>query len=267
LQLHEFASIAQPRTNTINRRPPQFKRFGCDNLQYLAIAQGRVTMRAFNRFLVFSALVCSASNVGAALVQRDFSMSGDNLVTFDSTSNLEWLDVSVTVGMSYQAVLGSSYVTTYGFRYATGAELIALYDHAGGDGSYYVPRTPDGNVNGVPSAGNYDAASLLIAIMGCTSDVLGQLCDQAEQDWHIGMYGPEVVGAMQSASIVDAFNAPDSRAGTAAMWLDFSDTVPGRAQTDQGSYLVRAVPVPATVWLFGSGLVWLYGMSRKRRRN
>jgi hypothetical protein len=35
---------------------------------------------------------------------------------------------------------------------------------------------------------------------------------------------------------------------------------------DVGTPAVSAVPVPATAWLFGTGLAGLLGFSRKRRR-
>ncbi|MBX3235045.1 MAG: hypothetical protein KF814_02740 [Nitrospiraceae bacterium] len=59
--------------------------------------------------------------------------SGDQLLTFDSDTNLEWLNLTATADRSYLDILGGSggYTTTYGFRYATGAEISTLWQHAG----------------------------------------------------------------------------------------------------------------------------------------
>ena len=180
-------------------------------------------------------------------------------ITYDEDTNQEWLDVTETVGMSYAEVLASTYVTQDGFRYATEAELITLYNNAGGGGNYY-------NTNGgTPIAANYNAAMLLLDFMGCTSYVVGADCDRAGQDWHIGMFGPEVSSGYQTASVVDAYNPPEQI--KAAMWLDYVETgpYPSRTTDDWGSYLVRtAVPIPPALWLFSSGLLGLVGMARRK---
>jgi hypothetical protein len=179
--------------------------------------------------------------------------------TLDSNTNLMWLDITETVGMSYSEVLSSDFVTQDLFRFATMDELSALYNHAGGSGNYYVPRTSNGGVNGVPDGNNYTAARTLLDLMGCTSYIVGQQCDLAEQDWHIGFYGPEVINGIQTASVVDAFGERDYRNGKAAIWLDFAETVPSRTRRDFGSYLVRINPIPEPTgfWLFSAGLIIL----------
>ena len=190
-------------------------------------------------------------SVNAALVDM-------GKITYDSDTNLEWLDVNETVGTSYSDVLTSVYVMQEGFRYATEAELIVLYDNAGGGGVYY-------NSNGHPIATNFDAAELLIELMGCTSYTINKPCDQVNEDFHIAMFGPEVIGGLQTASLVDAFYPPDSRSGEGAIWLNYADTNPVLTEF-WTSYLVRVapVPIPAAVWLFGSGLIGLIAFAKRR---
>lgn len=69
-----------------------------------------------------------------ALIQKDLVPgSGDQLLTLDTDSSLEWLNLTVTVNRSANEVLGGfgGLTTTHGFRYATGADLGTLYTHAG----------------------------------------------------------------------------------------------------------------------------------------
>ena len=68
-----------------------------------------------------------------ALLQQDLvPASGDSLITFDTDTNLEWLSLTKTVNLSISDVRNGTggYATTYGFRYANGAELQALWNHA-----------------------------------------------------------------------------------------------------------------------------------------
>jgi hypothetical protein len=69
-----------------------------------------------------------------ALVQQNLvSGTGDQLITLDTETNLEWLNLTATANLSYLEVLGGAggYTTTYGFRHATGPEISTLYQHAG----------------------------------------------------------------------------------------------------------------------------------------
>lgn len=69
-----------------------------------------------------------------ALIQQNLVPgTGDHLITLDTDTNLEWLSLNATANLSYLDVLGGAggYTTSYGFRYATIPELMALWNHAG----------------------------------------------------------------------------------------------------------------------------------------
>lgn len=53
--------------------------------------------------LAASFLIFSQASM-AAFVVRDLHVVGDGLLTFDSVTNLEWLDVTASVGRSYNDV-------------------------------------------------------------------------------------------------------------------------------------------------------------------
>ena len=69
-----------------------------------------------------------------ALIQQDLVPgSGDQLLTLDTDSNLQWLNLTVTAGRSYNEVMGGfgGFTTTHGFEYADGAQIGELCAHAG----------------------------------------------------------------------------------------------------------------------------------------
>ena len=89
-----------------------------------------------------------------ALLQQDLvPASGDSLITFDTETNLEWLSLTKTANLSISDVRNGAggYTTTYGFRYANGAEVQALHRHAGI--TRFAPNqpvlVPDSNSTGI----------------------------------------------------------------------------------------------------------------------
>lgn len=69
-----------------------------------------------------------------ALIQQDLVPgSGDQLLTYDTDTNLQWLNLTATAGRSYNEVMGGfgGFTTTHGFQYADGAQISDLRLHAG----------------------------------------------------------------------------------------------------------------------------------------
>jgi len=69
-----------------------------------------------------------------ALHQQDLVPgSGDQLLTLDDTTGLQWLNLTTTATRSYQDVLADfgGLLGTYGFRYATLTEVTDLLTHFG----------------------------------------------------------------------------------------------------------------------------------------
>jgi hypothetical protein len=77
--------------------------------------------------------------------------------TYDPATHLSWLDLTATVGQSYDAVVGGfgGYVAD-GWRYATPDELGQLFTDAGGVGPFNTAFTLQ----------NHPAASELLGLMG-----------------------------------------------------------------------------------------------------
>jgi hypothetical protein len=87
------------------------------------------------RILAGSLLAFHLVNAAAELpVAIDWKKPGDGLLTYDSASGLEWLDLSYTTDRSYNDIVrqlgpGGEFE---GFRYASIAEITGLWDNLGG---------------------------------------------------------------------------------------------------------------------------------------
>ena len=91
-----------------------------------------------------STSVSIVSAAATALTELDLISAGDGLLTRDSDSGLDWLDVSATSGLSFNGIVADvGGWASLGFRHATATELCALFAiHAA------VPASgcPTGNV-------------------------------------------------------------------------------------------------------------------------
>ncbi len=63
----------------------------------------------------------------------DWQAAGDGLITRSVGQGLDWLDVTYTIGQSYDTTLSQMGVggILEGFRYATGAEILTLANQNG----------------------------------------------------------------------------------------------------------------------------------------
>ena len=93
----------------------------------------------------------------ATILEKDLNIPGDKLLTVVPSTGLEWLDVTATLGLSYDEALGTTFVTTQGFRHANTNEVSALYIAFG-----IINQT------GSAVAVNFAGTQSLLALMGCT---------------------------------------------------------------------------------------------------
>lgn len=69
-----------------------------------------------------------------ALIQKDLVPGrGDQLLTYDSITNLEWLNLTATANRSYLEILAGfgGFIGIFGFQYATQSQVSTLFQHAG----------------------------------------------------------------------------------------------------------------------------------------
>lgn len=181
--------------------------------------------------------------IGATLVEGLCDGSSDTRISCDQATGLEWLDLTETLGLSYNQSKQTYFVTQLGFRHANESELASLYTAAG----VLVLH------GGAPE--NYQGVELLLNLVGCT----GQ-CGTG------GAFGEGWIDfdAFDPLKASNPFYQRKPGGG-------FVVTVNSSMSKDNvydymGNFLVRAtiIPIPSALWLFSSGLVGLVGISRRK---
>ncbi len=196
----------------------------------------------------------------ADLVPLDYRSVGDNLLTLDSKTNLQWLDLTATVGRSWTdaATLTSSTGLFAGFRLATDVEFRALLAHAG------VAETTGANSDD-PSF--LSATANLQSLLGFVERPinLGPLGIVGRGEYSIGDLSSTEEGFSRArARLVTYHFNPDSTFYNAEI-----ASIPTNSFSDPifGLYLVRgsAVPEPSTYGLIGAGCLAALAAWRRRR--
>lgn len=209
--------------------------------------------------LVLAGLLASTLPINAEIIDL-------GSITRDTDTGLDWLDLTETAGRSYNDISSQFGVggEFEGWRYATSVEAQTLWANIGvvnqsQFGSDIPTADPEYQyfLNAVDLLGNtflnYDVNPELefdYGVEGITGTLVteGFGPDGAET---IGMY--HQVGAASSTSSLYGNQ-------TNVIWVG------NDANSHLGSYLVApsAVPVPAAAWLFGSALIGLMGIKRKK---
>lgn len=208
------------------------------------------------RLLVLVALlVFSATPARAVLLELDLFAPGDALVTRDTASGLDWLELTLTTSASFEDVAaGAGGWTSAGWRHATAAELCGLVE---GDGTLTsaCPQT-------AALAGSGLRILQIAQLLGSTSSGGG------------GGFGGGSTGA---SGFYDDGDASDGFVGWGSFALGGSPLPTftafvrddvweiDRTSASLGHYLVRAsVPEPSAAFL--CALATAAGLAAVRRR-
>jgi hypothetical protein len=204
------------------------------------------------------AVALLAPSARAELVEVDLNAPGDALVTRDTETGLDWLDLGgVTTNLSYDAIQGGAggWIAS-GWRYATQAEVCALFvDHT------------------EATTCNYDSGVIVVSLPAAF-DVIGLLQTTGSANSGLefstfltGLYDDGNGGAAGEAEIEVLGTFPPSQ-----LWLvrtgATADAIPAStASTSRGSFLVRATPpvIPALPWGGIAALVLLLAAAALRR--
>ena len=201
-------------------------------------------------------LIVASINANASLISTDWQTVGDNLITYDDVSDLRWLDLTETNDMTRLDVLAQlgSGGQFDGWRYATSDEVVTLWSNFGIDLSEGATTFVSGF-----DALVIDATNILGNIL-CEANCVwwpnGALGLTSTQSVSPGRY--DVIGALYETRPVPT---------TEYHVVNFNSALDNTATTFQGHYLVQstAVPVPGAIWLFGSGLLGLIGIVKRKR--
>jgi hypothetical protein len=216
-------------------------------------------------------LAIASSTVSAALVSVDWMNPGDKLITRDTSTALDWLKLTETSNRSYNDVstqFGSG-GDFEGMRYASSQEVIDLYLN-----NFLIDLSPGTSID--PIAG-YDSNIATAAFW------LGNIFKASDPDPTVYPFGVLGITAEDwNASGYLPVSPEDAHVRMGAYQYRDNDTLPPgnvsiynpqgeyyqydtNMQVFYGSYLVSNIPLPASVWLFGSGLLGLAGISRRKK--
>ena len=203
----------------------------------------------------------------AALMPANDTFFGDGSLTIDTSTNLAWLDLSITAGISFNEVsneLGNGGIYS-GYRFASLDEVFSLYVEA------QIPDINDVGDFGIGTIANAAPALALIELMGPSSQthagvILSEIAGFSSQ--HVFMNGfdliqmPDVI--VREGVTFDGGTESFGEAFTTGTWI-----LPGNSYEGVGSWLVKPAVVPITpaIWLFGSGLIGLIGFARRKTLN
>jgi hypothetical protein len=171
-----------------------------------------------------------AAEAGAALSSKDLTTTGDGQLTYDSDTGLSWLDLTATVGQSYNQILAGygGFTTVLGFRYATADEVGRLFSNAGVTQTNWVWGYWNFNNPG------YLANSSLVSLLGITYPFDGL------STYGFGLTGSNTLGAQgyHDYAIVGYNNHADYVALQAIGTINDSTKSP-----NVGSFLVKDITV------------------------
>lgn len=174
------------------------------------------------------------ASMGANAATYNFSVSGSSTVagaasgSGTSTGTAVWDDVAGTVTLSTS---GNNNITVGPTTYVL--TISATANFSGNAGSPFSPTSGDNTID------------------SCSDTVGGFLCSQS------------------GVGVTSNYNSV-SGSLTAAGGTLFGETVSGsgtQTATADTTYTLSAVPIPAAAWLFGSGLIGMAGVARRRRRS
>ena len=223
--------------------------------------------------LLCACLFCFSQISNSALVdlyERDWVTEGDNLILYDASTGLEWLDIGATREMAFGEAESTSWFQEW--SYATESQLVDLFSNVLEiNYSLYDPAYPEyGYFHGTSSSQEVrDNAILFSNMMG----------GWEYETTNYYPWGTEIV--TQYTVTGASRNTPHySCPGEATLTGLFVQETEVNAQFSSqcwylgsdnysvGSWLVResisTVPLPPALYLFGTGLLALFGISKRK---
>jgi len=216
--------------------------------------------------LVYTASLLLFNNVGAALIETDDSIFGIKSLTLDTSTNLAWLDLSITEGVSFndiskELIPGGEY---QGFRFASPDEVRSLFNQA------QIPDINDpGYFSHYGTPENAAPALSLIELMGPSYQIqingalLSQIAGFSSQ--RITSFGFDLI-QMPYATVRERVTYQNGIRSYAEVFTTGSAIFPSSSYVGVGSWLVKPALVsePPVLVLIISGVFGLFYMSHRK---
>ncbi|WDP89352.1 MAG: PEP-CTERM sorting domain-containing protein [Desulfobacter sp.] len=210
----------------------------------------------------------------ADIIEIDLT-PGDALITRDTNTGLEWLDLSATDGMSYNDVLVSQWYTEYGFHHATEEEFVGFFTNVTG----IQPGT--GTTSGgydryldVSGPEYHDQIATLVYYMGTTHEYTDPYNPAYSYSWSTGQIQDTYLAPYLSQTSHRAIRITLSESNGTVNWGSPASgfaSEPDERSGYAGHFLIRnftqtsQVPESATMLLFSIGLLGIAGVSRRKK--
>jgi len=220
------------------------------------MCKGKQQMKFWKLVSAVIALVLSTS-VNAALIDNGG-------YTTDTETGLDWLDLSATFGYSYNSALSaSSGYEGGGWSYANNEQVDMLF-------TQLFPNFID-NVGNGSADSQYGPYSGQLAEITNFTNLFGTHNDGVHHITY-GLYNGDssILQMMGAWKFINngrgvVYGSDWTHDYTAAGFTTGSSPFYGTYLVRTNPDYVSAVPVPAAVWLFGSGLIGLVGFARRKK--
>ena len=205
--------------------------------------------------LICLSLTFSIAASAATVSHYGYTLNTDtNIVT---GGGLQWLQWDETLGMTLSQV--QSTYSTNGWRLATNSEMAALFNSFNFDYTFVVAENTPQLVNFNDPIDAPGPADEFISLFGDATVISGRFLG-SNGSLIFGVFGDDADGD-QGYNVARVGENLIFSEGGAELTQDYiTDAFVGDGFT--GYALVRAVPIPAAAWLFGSALA---GLSMSRR--
>jgi hypothetical protein len=201
--------------------------------------------------------VANATLISVDLIQG----SGDGLITRDTESGLDWLDLTTTANQTYDQVRNGSWYQA-GFRHALQSEVQTLFTHAG---------MPDQSSTAYPAE-----AQALVQLLGATFPPGEGGSVRTAGFTGTDFFGNTVTTATHPIGIrfdalrgkVDYLNIESIPLVIGQAHFSGDQPFSDEAFPFYGSFLITPspVPIPGAAILFATGVIGLVGLWKRNER-